>query len=89
MYPQPHYPRPGKVSPNSLTLLSEKSYDRRSGYRMRDLLPIWVYPDVLGTENPWYEDENYERYMYKGAPRTGNGPVVNSHSGWLFVPEGI
>ena len=73
---------------NRVTLLSEKKYTQPTRYRMRDMLPIWIYPDVLGIEKPWYGDENYALYTYPQAPRYGNGRIIDRHSGWLFVSEG-
>jgi hypothetical protein len=75
-------------SMNTVSLLSEKKYPISTRYRMPDMLPIWSYPDVLGIEEPWYGDENYTDYTYPDAPRSGNGAIINQHSGWLFVSEG-
>lgn len=74
---------------NTITLRSDKPYPMRPSYRMRDMLPFWVYPDVLGIEAPWYGDEHFADYSYLDASASGNGPVVDSHSGWLVVPEGL
>ena len=75
-------------SMNTVSLLSEKKYPISTRYRMPDMLPMWAYPEGLGIEEPWYGDENYTDYTYPDAPRSGNGAIINQHSGWLFFSVG-
>lgn len=49
--------------------------------------PHWEI--VLGIQAPWYGDEHFADYGYLDATPAGNGPVIDNHSGWLVVPEGL
>lgn len=73
---------------NTITLLSEKKYTQPTRHRMRDTLPIWIYPDALEIEKPWYGDENYALYAYPEAPRCGSGRIIDRHTGWLWGSPG-
>lgn len=73
---------------NRLELYSDKAYPGRIRYCMPDMLAVRAFPDVLGTELPWYGGDA-ARYQAANEPEEGLTSVYDTHSGWLLRPDGI
>ncbi len=74
---------------NRVELYSDKSYSGTKRYCMPDALPVKIYPDALGHEEPWYADAATSLYRLPWEPAEGTTSVYDMHSAWLMIPRGI
>lgn len=71
-------------SMNKVELYSEKTYSGQLRYRMPDALAVRAYPDVLGTELPWYGSDEAALYLNPRGPAEGATSVYDMHSSHIF-----